>query len=153
MTNKNLWLSPYGEGMICYDVNGQEIARIPHKIPICAMTLYLTCSFDKELWIATDGGGIARLNLADRTFRTIEQSSGNNNSLPSNSIKSLYVDHSQNLWAGTIRNGLLNIHEVYMHTFQDVPLNNLYGLSNKITLCLYGKTVLCISTDGGGING
>lgn len=151
---KNLWLSPYGEGMICYDVNGQEIARYStQNSDLCNDIILDMLIYKDELWIATDGGGIARLNLADRTFRTIEQQSGNNNSLPSNSIKSLYVDHSQNLWAGTIRNGLLNIREVYMHTFQDVPLNNLYGLSNKITLCLYEEDgFMYIGTDGGGIN-
>ena len=110
-------------------------------------------TYKDELWIATDGGGIARFHLATNTFRTIEYQTGNSNSLPANSIKSLYVDHSQNLWAGTIRSGLLNIREVYMHTFQDAPLNNIYGLSNKTALCLYEEdNFMYVGTDGGGIN-
>lgn len=152
--HKNIWLSPYGKGIVCYDVNGQETARYSTQNSGLCNDVVLDMLFYKdELWIATDGGGIARLHLASGTFRTIEYQTGNSNSLPANSIKSLYVDHSQNLWAGTIRSGLLNIREVYMHTFQDVPLNNIYGLSNKTALCLHEEDgFIYVGTDGGGIN-
>ena len=152
--HKNLWLSPYGKGIVCYDVNGHEIGRYSTRnSELCNDIILDMLTYKDELWIATDGGGIARFHLATNTFRTIEYQTGNSNSLPANSIKSLYVDHSQNLWAGTIRSGLLNIREVYMHTFQDAPLNNIYGLSNKTALCLYEEdNFMYVGTDGGGIN-
>lgn len=151
---KNLWLSPYGKGVVCYDINGNETARYSTRNSELCNDIILDIIFYKdELWMATDGGGIARLHLSDRTFKKIEYQTGNSNSFPTNSVKCLYADRSQNLWAGTIRSGLLNIREVYMRTFQDAPLNNPFGLSNKTVLCLYEEDgFMYIGTDGGGVN-
>lgn len=152
--DKNLWLSPYGEGVVCYDTHGNERARYSTRNSrLCNDVVLDMIAYKDELWMATDGGGIARLHLPTNTFRTIEYQTGNGNSFPTNSVKCLYKDRSQNLWAGTIRSGLINIREVYMRTFQDVPLNNLFGLTNKTALCLYEEDgFIYIGTDGGGIN-
>lgn len=153
-SNKNLWLSPYGKGVICYDSNGNETARYSTRnSELCNDIVLDIVAYKDEIWMATDGGGIACLHLPTKTFKTIEYQTGNNNSFPTNSVKCLYIDPSQNLWAGTIRSGLINIREVYMRTFQDAPLNNIYGLSNKTALCLYEEDgFIYIGTDGGGIN-
>lgn len=50
----------------------------------------------------------------------IEVYSGDRYSLPANSILCLYNDKSNNMWAGSVRNGLINIKEVGMKTYQDV---------------------------------
>lgn len=152
--HKNLWLSPYGKGIVCYDVNGNKVASYStHNSELCNNVVLDMLSYKDELWMATDGGGIARLHLPTNSFHTIEYQIGNNNSFPTNSVKSLYVDRSQNLWAGTIRNGLLNIREVYMRTFQDAPLENIFGLTNKTALCLHEEDgFIYVGTDGGGIN-
>lgn len=151
--DKNLWLSPYGKGVLCYDIHGNETARYSTRNSELSNDIVLDIiGYKDELWMATDGGGIARLHLPTKTFKTIEYQMGNGNSFPTNSVKCLYTDRSQNLWAGTIRNGLINIREVYMRTFQNVPLNNIFGLSNKTVLCLYEEDGgMYIGTDGGGI--
>ena len=77
-----------------------------------------------------------------------------NYSLPANSILSLYKDKDNNIWAGSVRNGLISIREVYMKTYTNVIPGNANGLSNKSILSLYQQNPdrIWIGTDGGGIN-
>ena len=78
-----------------------------------------------------------------------------NYSLPANSILSLYNDrNNNNIWAGSIRNGLISIREVSMVTYTDVVPGNDRGLSNNTILSLYQQSddKIWIGTDGGGVN-
>ena len=74
--------------------------------------------------------------------------------LAEKSLLCLYNDIDNNLWAGSIRGGLLRIKEVSIRTYKDVLLNSPYGLSNKVVISLYEDPngMLWIGTDGGGIN-
>ncbi len=58
------------------------------------------------------------------------------------------------MWAGSVRNGLINIKEVGMKTYQDVLPGQNYGLSEKTILSIYqdNDNQIWIGTDGGGIN-
>ena len=56
---------------------------------------------DGRLWIATDGGGLSRLDIDTGTFETLTMNDG----LPSNSIYGILPDASGNLWL-TTTNGL-----------------------------------------------
>ena len=58
------------------------------------------------------------------------------------------------MWAGSVRNGLINIKEVGMKTYQDVLPGQNYGLSEKTILSIYQDhdNQIWIGTDGGGIN-
>lgn len=52
-------------------------------------------------------------------------------SFPANTIYRLYSDPANNMWAGSIRFGLIGIKNVYARSFRNVPFGNLYGLSNQ----------------------
>ena len=63
----------------------------------------------------TDGGGINILEPETGQLSLLEHIPGRDNySLPANSILSLYNDRNNNIWAGSIRNGLISIREVTM---------------------------------------
>ena len=74
-----------------------------------------------------------------------------NYSLPANSILCLYNDYNNNIWAGSIRNGLISIREVSMKTYTDVPPGNDRGLSNNTVLSLFQESQdqIWVGTDGG----
>ena len=61
---------------------------------------------DKSIWIATEGGGINRLNKDTKTFTYLVHSPGDANSLPSNNVKSIIVDNRQKLWISMYQGGL-----------------------------------------------
>ena len=104
--------------------------------------------------MGTDGGGIHILNPQTGKISTLRYIPGDRYSLPANSILCLYNDKSDNMWAGSVRNGLINIKEVGMKTYQDVLPGQNYGLSEKTILSIYQDhdNQIWIGTDGGGIN-
>ena len=84
-----------------------------------------------QIWIGTDGGGINILDPETGQFSLLEHIPGRDNySLPANSILCLYNDRNNNMWAGSIRNGLISIREVSMKTYKDV---------------FFGKNARCIA--------
>lgn len=112
------------------------------------------CEKDGELWLATDGGGINIYNYKNKTVRAIMHLPGDRHSLPVNSFACLYIDDEDNVWAGSIRGGLIGIKPVFMTTYRDAPPGASYGLSFQSVTSMYedrdGK--IWIGTDGGGLD-
>lgn len=75
---------------------------------------------------------------------------GDRHSLPVNSFACLYIDDEDNVWAGSIRGGLIGIKPVFMTTYRDAPPGASYGLSFQSVTSMYedrdGK--IWIGTDG-----
>lgn len=154
-SEENIWISPYGKGILCFSPEGTLLKSYTAANSGLSNDVILDIQErNKQLWLATDGGGISILDLKEKTFSVIEHIPGNVYSLPVNSIYCLYKDNENNMWAGSIRGGLFGIREVFIKTYKDVPLNNSYGLSEKtvLSLCEDKKGILWIGTDGGGIN-
>ena len=130
--------------------------RIPHITRILSNNVVLSLAErEGKIWIGTDGGGINILEPETGNFSLLEHVPGRDNySLPANSILCLYNDRNNNIWAGSIRNGLISIREVSMKTYTDVLPGNDRGLSNNTVLSLYQESDsrIWIGTDGGGIN-
>ncbi|MCZ4279084.1 hypothetical protein O4H54_24740, partial [Rhodococcus yunnanensis] len=64
---------------------------------------------DGQIWFGTDGGGINILNPKTKQITVLEHVPGDSYSLPVNSILCLYKDDYNNMWAGSIRSGLISI--------------------------------------------
>ena len=147
-SQQRIWLSTYNNGVKCFSAQGKLIAsyttqnsRLSSDIVLC-MT-----EFKQKIWMGTDGGGI---NIVDP-----EHISGDNHSLPTNTILCLHSDSAGNIWAGSKREGVINIREVSMRTYTNVVLGHNKGLSQSTVLQLYQEPAseeLWIATDGGGIN-
>lgn len=64
------------------------------------------------LWAGTRGGGILRLNVINNTYKIFNTKTHNQNTLVSDDIISLYLDHSKRLWIGTSQ-GLDMMQDIY----------------------------------------
>lgn len=151
----SLWVSPYGEGVVQYNYKGEFIKHFTTDNSSLSYNVILDIkSRDNEVWFATDGGGISIWNKNIQSFTWLNHDPGNVNSFPVNSVISLYLDLSNNMWAGSIRGGLIGIRKVFMKSFRDVVPNNAHGLSERTVLSLFEspKNVVWIGTDGGGVN-
>lgn len=152
----NLYVSPYQRGVICYNNEGEELWNLNTSNSSLTNNIILDIQEkDGKLWLATDGGGINILESAQPSKLTsLVHIPGDMNSLPVNSIICLYKDSDENIWAGTVRGGVVGIKEVFIKTFKDVALGSTYGLSEKAVISLYEDKdgILWIGTDGGGIN-
>lgn len=154
-SHETIWVSPYGKGLYGYSRTGKLLYHFTTANSALKNNIILDIlEKDGHLWLATDGGGISIMDLKDQSFHTIQHIPGDDHSLPVNSFYCLYSDNENNIWAGSIRGGLIGIKQVYFQTYRDAPLNTPYGLSEKtvVSLCEDAGGYLWIGTDGGGLN-
>lgn len=152
---QTIWVAPYGKGLYGYNWVGKQIYHFSTENSALTNNIILDIlERDNELWLATDGGGINILNLKNKNIRSIEHIPGDEHSLPSNAFTCLYNDSENNVWAGSIRSGLIGIKQVHLRTYKDVPMNTPFGLSEKTVSGLYEDKdgIIWIGTDGGGVN-
>lgn len=153
---QQIWLSAfYGRGIERYDQHGKLQAHYDTKNSGLTHDIVLDMlEHDQKLWIATDGGGLNMLDLKSNTFSALKHVPGKSSSFPENSIISLNVDAEDNLWAGSVRGGLISIRKAFSNTYREAPLNSVHGLSARTVLSLVEdqQTMIWIGTDGGGLN-
>ncbi|PST82713.1 hybrid sensor histidine kinase/response regulator [Pedobacter yulinensis] len=152
---QQLWVAPYGQGIRAYSRQGKTLVHYNTRNSAISSDVVLDIiGLKGQLWIATDGGGINIFDLQSRNFSVLKHIPGNATSFPENSILSLYHDKEDNLWAGSVRGGLISIRKAFINTYKDAPLGSVYGLSEKTVLstCEDKSGVLWVGTDGGGIN-
>lgn len=150
----HLWISPYGKGLCCYQ-NGKLLKHFTSEnSPLTYNVIHDIVEKDDQLWIATDGGGINILSLDDFSFFHINKIQDDVNSFPANAIYRIYCDQANNIWAGSVHHGLIGIKRTYAHSYQNVPFNNSFGLSEQTVRAFFQDSdgILWIGTDGGGIN-
>lgn len=155
-SQNRIWIAPYNEGIRCFTHDGKQLASYTtHNSNLNNNVVLSLAEREGQIWIGTDGGGINILEPETGRFSLLEHVPGSDNySLPANSILCLYNDRNNNIWAGSIRNGLISIREVSMKTYTDVLPGSDRGLSNNTVLSLYQEADdrIWIGTDGGGLN-
>lgn len=150
-----LWISPYGKGLVGYLPDGTKFAELHTGNSDLSNNIILDIEErDGQLWLATDGGGISVYDMSTGAFQNIRYVVGDANSFPFSSVYCLYKDDSDNMWAGTVRGGMIGIKEVHMLSYRDVPPSNDNGLSDRSVQSLYEDENgnIWIGTDGGGLS-
>lgn len=151
-----IWIAPYNEGIRCFTRDGKLQASYTTRNSDLSNNVILCLSErDGKIWMGTDGGGINIFEPETGKFTLLEHIPGSGYySLPAHSILCLYKDRNNQMWAGSIRNGLISIREVSMKNYSDVLPGNDCGLSNSAVISLYQESDdrIWIGTDGGGIN-
>ena len=152
----NIWVAPYHQGVKCYDRNGKLLHSYQTQNSSLRTNVVLSLAeCDGHIWIGTDGEGIYILNPGNDAISVLSHVPGDPYSLPANSILSLYADSSNNVWAGSVRGGLINIKKVGIKLYSDALPGIEYGLSGRSILSIYqgeNEENIWIGTDGGGIN-
>lgn len=104
---KNVWIGTYSGGL-CY-LNFQETARFrtfnPRENGLNHKVVSGFAEDDESLWIATEGGGINRMNKKTGEFKYYTHNASQN-SLTYDNVKALVIDPSHNLWVAMYRGGL-----------------------------------------------
>ncbi|MDM8335907.1 hybrid sensor histidine kinase/response regulator transcription factor [Mediterranea massiliensis] len=155
-SKQRIWIAPYNQGLRCFTSRGKEVASYTTQNSELSSNIVL-CITEKEgqIWMGTDGGGINILDADNNRFAHLKHLPGDKiYSLPTNSINCIYRDLYDNIWMGGVYNGLINMREVSMKTYTDVPFGYPLGLSHNIVISLYQESPqrIWIGTDGGGIN-
>jgi len=114
----------------------------------------LTLDKSQQLWIATDGSGVATLTPATGKINFLYPGEGGGR-LKSAAVYSVYEDRDSRKWIGTLRGGIniIDPHKLKFETIAHDPLN-ANSLTNNFVLsfCETPAGNLWIGTDGGGLS-
>ncbi len=141
----------FGDGVHRYGPDGLEQAHfLTTNSALTNNYVQDFAEFDGNLWMSTDGGGISLLSLSNGEFTSLTHVPGRPDSLPSNSVTSLYLDSSGTLWAGTVKHGFFQVRRNYVRSFH----GHGYGLNDNAVISLYRDDggILWVGTDGGGLH-
>ena len=151
-----IWLASYNKGIEVFNRSGElirnyciENSELSNNVVLCMEER------NSEIWAGTDGGGINIINLEKDRISVLRHISGDVSSFPAHSIKSIYIDDYGNVWAGSIRDGVIRISRSGMKTYSDSHIGTSNGLSNPTALCLHqdwNDGSIWVGTDGEGIN-
>ena len=104
---ENMWIGTYSGGL-CY-VNPDERVGLKSYTPLISpLNHNLVSGFtedDTYLWIATEGGGINRMNKLTKEYTYLEPND-TPNSLSYGNTKSIVYDAQEQLWIAMFRGGL-----------------------------------------------
>lgn len=145
-----LYAGSKGEGVHLFGTDGTYKGKVK-GLPSEYVVDIARC--DGNIWIATDGGGIAILG-GDGDISLLRHTPGDLSSLPSDAIYAVYADRDGDIWLGTVRYGLINVHRLYVKTYREVALGSTNGLSERCAFGIYrdDEGIIWIGTDGQGIN-
>lgn len=157
----NLWIGTE-KGLALYNPETEHFIRIGEQESPLTHRIYDIQQFNEnELWVATEFGGIAIINLSKSLFNTAEeihyiQAGDNEYYLNNSTVRCLYQDSHQNIWAGTWGGGVnfLSSNTTLFKSFSYSQNSSESDLSSHIAsaVCLDKQNNLWVGTDGGGIN-
>ena len=103
-----LWLATES-GLDRYDGNSVRVYhRERGKAHALASDYVWTIAEDahQDLWLATDGGGVARWQRSNDQFQLFRHDAARADSLASDQVRALLIDASGRIWVGTLDRGL-----------------------------------------------
>ncbi|MEO5564950.1 MAG: two-component regulator propeller domain-containing protein, partial [Chitinophagaceae bacterium] len=107
----NVWVGNNGNGLDRYDPKSGTFQRFNpinkgygnHKLPINGFIRALEEDRFGNIWIGSNGSGIAVFDPWDQTFKVLNRANSN---LPLDNVLSMHVDNDGNIWAGVSGGGL-----------------------------------------------
>lgn len=108
-----------------------------------------------NIWLATEGGGINKLDVRHNRFTRFRHNSNDVNSISSNSVNKIVADEKGNLWIATQKGGLnyfdlkKKIFRHYRHSSVDT---NSISDDNTQTVYMDSHSNIWVGTSTGGLN-
>lgn len=110
-SNDGIWIVAHIGQIVHYNKKDEKYTLLSDQIK-GELKPSSWCAFDDEdghLYIGHAQGGLSIIDLENKTIRTLSNIPENPNSLPGNSVYTIYKDHLENIWVGTNQGlGLLN---------------------------------------------
>lgn len=155
-SNGRVWLAYHNNGIEVFEKDGTRIksyntgnSQLSNNIILCL------AQRGTQILAGTDGGGINIIDTKTDSIQILTHVSGDPSSFPAHSIKSLFIDHYDNIWAGSVRDGLISVSQSEINSYKDTHIGLHNGLSNPTVLFLHqdkSSQYIWIGTDGEGIN-
>ena len=150
-----LWFGIWGAGLNKFNPVTKDFEHygISHGLAN-DFVMAINESFDGDLWIGTENGGLSVLDQHTSEIYTYRHDDIDPASLSINSVWSIYKDRKGNMWVGTFSGGINLLSRDgsrfthYRHTSSPASLSN-----NKVLHIFEdSQKNIWIGTDGGGVN-
>ena len=110
----NLWVSPYDDGLRCYDSTGRLVYEAKAESSALSNNIVIDMlEHDGRLWIATEEG----IDILDKETGDFSHLDGYGHGTPIGTVLNLSKDGFGNLYVGTLRRGALCVYTVPMRTY------------------------------------
>lgn len=141
----DLWVSPYGRGVYHYNSAGRCLDSLKKSNSSLTNEIILDLMVHKgQIWMSSDGGGVCVYDPVRRVFDTTSLAAPK-------SVRVLYCDRHDNLYAGTIRDGFMTIRQAAMKTYQNNPEDGT-SVSAILSVCRDSDgSTLWLGADGDGV--
>lgn len=162
--NGNIWVGT-DKGLALFNPETESFILFNDKMNSISHRIYdIRQLEDNKLWIAMEFGGIAILDLSQHLFHSADQihfvlikEGDDEYGLSNSSVRCLYQDSFNNVWAGSWGGGINFIRReaLLFDTYKYSPFPSTgNSLTSKIasSVCMDKTGNLWIGTDGGGIN-
>ena len=162
--NSNIWVGT-DKGLALFNPETESFIPFNDSMNSISHRIYdIRQLDDNKLWIAMEFGGIAILDLSQHLFHSADQihfflikEGDDEYGLSNSSVRCLYQDSFNNVWAGSWGGGINFIRKepLLFDAYKYSPFPSTgNSLTNKITTgaCMDKNGNLWIGTDGGGIN-
>ncbi|PXV66356.1 two component regulator with propeller domain [Dysgonomonas alginatilytica] len=153
----NLWISTFYRGIEYFNKKNKAFEHY-NKVTIRNMVSDNVWSVNEDnrgfLYIGHVTSGLSVLSLKDKRIKNFRHNPLDNNSLPGDEVRTIYIDKNDNIWVGT-NNGLalFNREKESFIVFRHNAQNNKSLLSNYIfTINQLHDGKLWIGTEKGGIS-
>ncbi len=155
----NLWLGSDGTGLYQISLANNHIRHFDMQTETHGLNsnavMSLALTKDKNLLIATDGGGLNVFDTQNNTFGAYKSNNTISGSLNTNALYDVFIDRNDNVWLATF-NGGVNVHKAHQIRFEYFTHtgNRANELSNRSVLGLHQTSdgTIWVGTDGGGLN-
>lgn len=156
-TVDTVWIGT-GKGVFVYDIRTGVCNPVMNKANgklSDDIVLGLTIDSNKDLWIATVGGGLNILRRSSGKTDVLSEGNGSNE-LTSNAVCTVVEDEAGRKWIGTMRGGVNMIDplkEQFITIARD-PFHPANTLTSNFIFSLYEDKTgsILIGTDGGGLS-
>ena len=119
----NLFIGTYDHGLFCLDLETLKVTSVAYKKSLETDTVFnihcLVKSKDGVVYAGTEGG-LKVFNSAEMSLDPVVLRTKSDFYSCNSKIQSLMVDSNNNLWVGTMSNGLIKISEQSENEFYDI---------------------------------
>ena len=130
----NVWIGTNGNGLNMYDPKAKIFHRFSQNSTEYSKNILPSNGFIRtieedrsgNIWIGSNGTGIAVYDPSEKTFRLLNNENSN---LPSDKVQHIYADRNGNIWAGLPGGGLC-LFDSSKGRF--IPYSESEGLSNGV---------------------
>lgn len=99
----NIWITHYHLGIDFYDrKNNKFTSYNTSNIKGFEGRMWTSCYDENDhLYVGHESDGLSIINIKDKTCKNFKHIPGNDKSIPSNSVRAIYIDKSNRIWIGT----------------------------------------------------